>query len=71
MVADVECQQQDAGAWMVRNGWVMVFTRYASQHVHLYPLQRHVEADRLGQWAMLNEGRAPAPPWEWRRMPRN
>jgi endonuclease YncB( thermonuclease family) len=20
MVADVECQQQDAGAWMVRNG---------------------------------------------------
>jgi hypothetical protein len=48
----------------------MVFTRYASQHVHLYPLQRQAEAERLGQWAMLNEGREPVPPWEWRRMPR-
>lgn len=70
MVADVECQQQDAGAWMVRGGWAMVFDRYASQHRHLYPLQREARAERVGQWALLNEGREPVPPWEWRRMQR-
>lgn len=67
IVADVECQGRDTGAWMVRNGWAMVYRKYASQHGHLYALEQAARHEMLGQWQMLREGREPVPPWEWRR----
>lgn len=66
-VADVECQGKDVGAWMVRGGWAMVYDRYANGYSHLYPLQDAAKAERVGQWQMLNEGRMPVKPWEWRQ----
>ena len=66
-VADVQCQGKDAGAFMVRGGWAMVYTQYASQHQHLLPLQDAARRERAGQWQMLREGREPVPPWQWRK----
>lgn len=66
-VADVECQGQDAATWMVRNGWAMVYRKYAQGYGHLYALEQSARHEMLGQWQMLREGREPVPPWEWRR----
>lgn len=66
-VADVECQGQDAGAWMVRNGWAMVYHQHANGYSHLYALEHAARQEQLGQWQMLREGREPVPPWEWRK----
>lgn len=67
-VADVECRGQDTASWMVRHGWAMVYTKYASQHQHLVPLQAAAHDERTGQWRLLDEGREPVPPWEWRHL---
>ena len=66
-VADVHCQDKDAGAWMVRNGWAMVYRQYAQQHGHLYALEEAAIHERLGQWQALNHGQEPVPPWQWRQ----
>lgn len=66
-VADVRCQGQDAGAWMVRHGWAMVYRQYAQQHGHLYALEETAIHERLGQWQALNHGQEPVPPWQWRQ----
>ena len=64
-VSDVHCQGKDAGAWMVRGGWAMVYDRYANGYSHLYPLQDAAKAERAGQWRLLVEGQEPVPPWQW------
>ena len=66
-IADVQCQGEDASAFMVRGGWAMVYTQYASQHQHLLPLQQAARRERAGQWQLLRQGIEPVPPWEWRK----
>lgn len=67
IVADVECQGHDAGSWMVRNGWAMVYRKYARAHGHLYALEQAARHEMLGQWQMLRQGREPVEPWQWRQ----
>lgn len=66
-VADVECQGQDAAAWMVRNGWAMVYRKHAKGYGHLYALEQAARHEMLGQWQMMRQGWEPVEPWEWRR----
>ena len=61
LVADVQCQGQDAGAHMVGVGLAWVYDRHAANHRHLYRLQHSAQEARRGLWA----GR-PVPPWRWR-----
>lgn len=61
-VADVNCQGQDAGAYMVKGGMAWVYDKYAKGYGHLYPLQTEAKAARRGLWSDAN----PTPPSEWR-----
>ena len=63
LVADVQCQGQDAGMYLVDAGLAWVYDRYAASHWHLYGLQQSAQQAGRGLWA---NGRA-VPPWEWRR----
>lgn len=69
LIADVQCKQQDAGSYMVRQGLAMVYERYTNteQRKRLLPLQEAARRERLGQWRMLEQGQEPVAPWQWRR----
>ena len=61
LVADVQCQGQDAGAYMVSAGLAWVYDRHAAGHHHLYRLQHSAQKARRELW-----GGRPVPPWKWR-----
>ena len=66
-VANVACQDKDVASYMVSGGYAWVFDRYASNHKHLYPLQRAAQSRRFGLWVDLDSAKPPVAPWQWRR----
>ena len=60
-VADVRCQGQDAGQYMVGAGMAWVYDRYAKGHSDLYFFQENAQAARRGLWQDAH----PVPPWQW------
>lgn len=67
MLADVECQGQDAAQHQVRTGMAWVYDQYAKGYASLYPLQQEARDARRGLWADGD----PMPPWEWRKQQRS
>jgi endonuclease YncB( thermonuclease family) len=63
LVADVECNDKNAGTEQVKAGMAWVYDRYAQKHQHLYAVQEEAKANRLGLWSDKN----PVAPWLWRR----
>ncbi|MES2187939.1 MAG: thermonuclease family protein [Pseudomonadota bacterium] len=61
-VADVECQDMDAGKSQVRAGMAWVYRQYAKGRGYLQRAEDEARGERLGLWADA----APVPPWEFR-----
>ncbi|MES2183972.1 MAG: thermonuclease family protein [Pseudomonadota bacterium] len=61
-VADVECQDMDAGKAQVRAGMAWVYHQYAKGRGYLQRAEDEARGERLGLWA----DSAPVPPWEFR-----
>jgi len=62
-VADVKCQEQDVGQFMVSNGLAWVYDKYAKGYGHLYPMQDAARVAHRGLWA----DDEPTPPWLFRK----
>lgn len=62
LVANVTCQDRDAGREQIKAGMAWVFDRYVTDR-SLYELQDAARAGRVGLWA----DEEPVAPWEWRR----
>ena len=67
IVADVECKKIDVGTHMVSTGYAWVYDKYAKGYSHLYPLQDHAKAKKLGLWKDLETKSPPIPPWKFRK----
>lgn len=62
-VADVYCNNKNAGETMVKMGYAWVYDQYASMHQAYYPLQTVARANHFGLWA---DSQA-VQPWVWRK----
>ena len=61
-VANVQCAGKDVAAAQVAAGMAWVYTPYASNYLHLAPLQRSAQAQHAGLWSQ----KRPLAPWDYR-----
>lgn len=62
-VADVFCNNKNAGQTMVFNGFAWVYDKYVSNHGAYYDAQNEAKSHKRGLWSDAN----PTPPWEYRK----
>lgn len=62
LLADLQCQNQNAAEYMVRGGFAWYYRATASEYPQLVRMQAQAQRQKLGLWGTPN----PTPPWEWR-----
>ncbi|MGL4766469.1 MAG: thermonuclease family protein, partial [Formosimonas sp.] len=62
-IADVFCDNTNAGQAMVLYGFAWVYDKYVSNHGVYYDAQNEAKSRKRGLWADTN----PTPPWEYRK----
>lgn len=62
-IANVFCDRNNAGQWLVYNGFAWVFDKYVSGHNIYYDAQNVAKLHNRGLWVDNN----PVPPWDWRK----
>ena len=62
-VAEVVCDDVNAGDALVETGLAWVYPRYAKDHEYLYDFQNHAQSWELNIWSQPD----PILPWEWRK----
>lgn len=62
-IADVFCDNKNAGQTMVLDGFAWVYDKYVSNHGFYYDAQNEAKSRKRGLWADTN----PTPPWEYRK----
>lgn len=66
VLADVQCQQQDAGELLVRSGLAWYYRSTARDYPTLVKLETQAKRHKRGLWGDAK----PTPPWVWRQQNR-
>lgn len=62
-LGDLYCNQQDAGSFMLKNGYAWFYPHYSNKS-DLAALEASARKNKLGLWQTEN----PTPPWVWRHL---